>query len=239
MRCAAHTLQLAVWDFIKARNIQAIIVKARWLVRKLRTPTLRYMLKGRELPAPLIDVVTRWSSTTVMLEHLVKLENTVKELVEKKFIESKGIHPTFCNSLKELSSLLEPAKIPTTKLQSANLTAGEFHHIWTKMKLNIQNQGTVPSGIFVKCVEEREKKILSSEVLVMSIYADPRYKSILSPEQVRLARENVKELADRLLKLNTAQTVQPTSFDAIVQIDNDEDCVYESILAGGEERHSV
>ncbi|CAG7823737.1 unnamed protein product, partial [Allacma fusca] len=46
MRCAAHALQLAVWDFIKARNIQAIIVKARWLVRKLRTPTLRYVLKA-------------------------------------------------------------------------------------------------------------------------------------------------------------------------------------------------
>ncbi|CAG7727624.1 unnamed protein product [Allacma fusca] len=114
MRCAAHTLQLAVWDFIKARNIQAIIVKARWLVRKLRTPTLRYMLKARELPAPLIDVVTRWSSTAVMLEHLVKLENTVKELVEKRLIESKGIHTTFWNSLKELSSLLEPATIATT-----------------------------------------------------------------------------------------------------------------------------
>ncbi|CAG7785247.1 unnamed protein product, partial [Allacma fusca] len=228
MRCAAHTLQLAVWDFLKPKHIQALIVKARCLVRKLRIPSLRYMLKSRKLAIPQIDVTTRWSSTGIMIENLLKLEPTVKEFLDNKIIEANRLQPCFWESLKELSSTLEPAKIATTKLQTANITAGEFHEVWTKMKLSVRSQETGLAGLFVKCIENREKNLLLNEGLLMSIYADPRYKSILTVEQVSVARDEILVIAERLHRLTASATdiVQEGSVADIDDTCGDHDYMY-------------
>lgn len=48
IRCAAHTLQLAIFDSIKKdQEVETIISMARAVVKKLRTPTLTLLLNVR------------------------------------------------------------------------------------------------------------------------------------------------------------------------------------------------
>ncbi len=63
VRCAAHTLQLAVEDALKKTNVSATIVNARNVCIKLRTPNIRLILKEVKevkLPVPLLDCPTRY-----------------------------------------------------------------------------------------------------------------------------------------------------------------------------------
>lgn len=66
--CAAHTINLVVAGAIEScLRTNSMIEKARKLVKKLRTPTLRNLLEigGRKMS--LLDVPTRWSSVYTMV----------------------------------------------------------------------------------------------------------------------------------------------------------------------------
>ncbi|KAF2889649.1 hypothetical protein ILUMI_16524, partial [Ignelater luminosus] len=68
MRCAAHTLQLAITDTLKEDTAATrLLCKIRQLVKKLRTPTYLYLIKKESLLKPALDYATRWNSTVDML----------------------------------------------------------------------------------------------------------------------------------------------------------------------------
>ena len=58
-RCAAHTLYLAINDFLKNTNTESVINKARDLVKLLRATNHKVELSQKNLRKPFIDVVTR------------------------------------------------------------------------------------------------------------------------------------------------------------------------------------
>ncbi|XP_054087738.1 uncharacterized protein LOC128922139 [Zeugodacus cucurbitae] len=70
IKCAAHTLQLAVKDFMLSLESVEVIEKARKIVKLLRTPSFRYLIAEKSLPQPILDVATRWCSTYQMLKKL-------------------------------------------------------------------------------------------------------------------------------------------------------------------------
>ena len=50
MRCAAHTLQLAVEGSLsKDKSVTTLILKARHIIKKLQTQTYLYMIKNQNL----------------------------------------------------------------------------------------------------------------------------------------------------------------------------------------------
>lgn len=74
IRCAVHTLQSAVYDSMKEGSILKTISKVRYLVKKLKAPTMFHNLKKLNFHKPILDVATRWNST-YMLEFLYELKN--------------------------------------------------------------------------------------------------------------------------------------------------------------------
>lgn len=78
IRCAAHTIQLAVWDVIKNSDLQTKIKKFRDLAVALRTPTHRALLERNNEKTALLNNVTRWNSTYEMLKRLVELKSHCK-----------------------------------------------------------------------------------------------------------------------------------------------------------------
>lgn len=61
VRCAAHTLQLAVKDACK--EFESIFELCRRAVRTLRTPNVALELKRNQLLQAVLDCPTRWDST--------------------------------------------------------------------------------------------------------------------------------------------------------------------------------
>lgn len=64
IRCAAHTLQLAIRDTLLATNCKTLISLFRNVVKFLRTPTNRRIMReqGIKITLPRLDCETRWSS---------------------------------------------------------------------------------------------------------------------------------------------------------------------------------
>jgi hypothetical protein len=59
IRCAAHTFQLAVLDALKTGTFNALILKARKVMKKLKTKNVMIMLKRLKLKHPKLDCPTR------------------------------------------------------------------------------------------------------------------------------------------------------------------------------------
>ena len=56
MRCAEHTLQLAIRDGLKHEKAASVLSKIRGVARKLRTPSMAASLKKKGLPLPILEV---------------------------------------------------------------------------------------------------------------------------------------------------------------------------------------
>ncbi|CAG7821698.1 unnamed protein product [Allacma fusca] len=117
LRCAAHTLQLAVLKFAKANENKKIILAARKVVKVLRTTNVRYVLQTLTRSSPIIDCDTRWSSTHDMMESLIAMKDVCVEMLEKGIIKGT-ITTANWNSIKELVEILKPEKEATLKFQS-------------------------------------------------------------------------------------------------------------------------
>lgn len=67
IRCAAHTIQLAVNDALQKSNCVPIIDKARQLVKNIRLQQILLKLEAAGLPIPSLDCITRWFSIYIMV----------------------------------------------------------------------------------------------------------------------------------------------------------------------------
>ncbi|CAG7722723.1 unnamed protein product, partial [Allacma fusca] len=226
LRCAAHTLQLAVLKFAKANENKKIILAARKIVKVLRTTNVRYVLQTLGQSSPIIDCDTRWSSTHDMMESLITMKDVCVELLQKGIIKGT-ITAVNWNSIKELVEILKPAKEATLKFQSEQLTAGEFHEAWTRMKLDIQAKNSVKSRKLLEYIVERENILMSNDAILTALYLDPRYKSLVV-DKVDTVRESVLSVAKRLLELQFQNDVAVCNVPVVTVSEEDE---YENLLA--------
>ena len=80
MRCAAHTLQLAIEDGLKIRELKKIVGKLRNCAKEARMPTINEYLKKKAKKVAILDVETRWGSTNMMVDRLIALRSNITEL---------------------------------------------------------------------------------------------------------------------------------------------------------------
>ncbi|XP_017139241.1 uncharacterized protein LOC108153647 [Drosophila miranda] len=182
VRCAAHTLQLAVKDFLKTFAKDTLIGKARRLVKALRTVTYRASISHEGLSQPLIDSPTMWTSTYEMLERL---------LLFKNFCENHGNELlTFSEAdwteVKELVEALEPIYLANQKLQTEQLYLGDFYKMWLDLTLTVAAMKNPHSAALRESIGKREEALKSNESVTSAIYLDPRMRRVLSKNPIKL-----------------------------------------------------
>lgn len=89
IHCVVHQLQLAIVKFLQSNANKKLLSATRALAAKLRTPTLRNETKKLSLKNAVIDQITRWSSTSTMIDSVLNLEIFCVE--RQEFIKGKFI----------------------------------------------------------------------------------------------------------------------------------------------------
>ena len=132
MRCAVHTLQLAIKDGLKLPNCDKLLTKTRHIVTKLLSPNILSLLEKGGKKRPILDMTTRWASTYLMIKRLLELRESIGELS----LLSPELHILLAmwSSLEDIGSVLEMPYSVTVNLQVESLTPGAFLKEWCALK---------------------------------------------------------------------------------------------------------
>ena len=185
VRCAAHTLQLAIRDGLKQHGASTVLAQARSVAKKLRAPNMLSSLKNKGQLLPMIDVETRWGSSFLMLKRLLAL----KVVVQDYAAASHELHmpERTWQQVQKLADILEQPYAVTVRLQSADLTAGTFFKEWCRLRELLEKEGAIGAAIAAS-MKQREERMLESDVLLAAIYADTRYRILLGARLEKAAK---------------------------------------------------
>jgi hypothetical protein len=69
VKCAAHSIQLVIWDGMKSSDVNNLIKICRIAIKLLRKPKMTNYMREKDITiiVPKYDCVTRWSSTYLMV----------------------------------------------------------------------------------------------------------------------------------------------------------------------------
>lgn len=187
IRCAAHTLNLAVSDLLKE-----IRSKARAVVKKLRTPTLLNLLRTQKLRKPVIECVTRWGSTYSMFKRLLELKTFC--LKSAKDIKELHINESDWHRIEKLCEVLFPAYDISIKLQRKDLLLSDMFFAWYSCKLKVQKMIGSISVKFTAALSKRGELLLNNSCVYASVYLDPRYQVLLSDSEKDTAKKHLLKI---------------------------------------------
>lgn len=87
VRCASHTLQLAVNDVLKVEKTATYIKSIREKIKKAKSTTYKQIFELSKINIPPLDIVTRWNSTFLMIKSISDNKEFYKKLDNGKFID--------------------------------------------------------------------------------------------------------------------------------------------------------
>lgn len=196
MRCAIHTLQLAIRDGLKAERVNRILEKVRGIVRKLRTPNLLGVLRRRGGLLPILDMATRWGSTYLMIKRLLQLKELVQDLAAAS--PELVLGEEDWEKLDALATTLQQPYDVTIRLQSANITPGSFLKEWSALKKFLQKQTTPLAIPIASSMERREEMLFDNDLFLAAILVDARYRILLNVNQLERAKNGLREMVRRV-----------------------------------------
>nr|XP_044249585.1 E3 SUMO-protein ligase ZBED1-like [Drosophila takahashii] len=162
VKCAAHTLQLSVKDFLQNLGCHEVVDKARKVVKTLRRPVYRLITIAKGLPQPEVDVATCWNSTYTMLKKLLLFE----QFCEQEKDIPLNLDSSDWESMKGVVDVLQPVYAATKKLQSEQLFMGDFYKMWLELKLSIKAMSTPNSILLEDCLQKREATLLENRAVL-------------------------------------------------------------------------
>lgn len=174
VRCAAHTLQLVALDVIKKTNFSTKLDKIRGAVRKFRNVgDFKRMFKQQNLKKPVIDCLTRWSSTYQMIERLVEQRSTIEIIIENR--NDVQIDVELWEFMIDFKTSFQVIFEATVKLQNESLIIGDFYKIWKECEIELEEVQTIISNDLLLSLHKREKTLFENDAFVAAIFFDPRF----------------------------------------------------------------
>lgn len=200
VRCSAHTLQLAAFDAIKHENIKSNIDKIRNIIRIMRSVAHKEYFICNPNKKPILDVITRWSSTYQML--LCLAEN--KSFYEVFFQNNPSIDFNLSDWIfvEKFCEAYKPIYIATKELQESNLVIGDFYKVWLNCKIRLDAlQQNAYAQTLSGCMGVREKKMLNNNHFLAGIFLDPRF-NFLGTSHITNEEKAKAKVSKILLKNN-------------------------------------
>lgn len=209
IRCAAHTLQLVVYDAIKEENLAKLISEARRLAVALRKPINFSKIMTQNLRKPILNIPTRWNSAYDMMLRLIDL----KEFCNNNKSDDTELYmkDDDWRLVSEFINVFKPLKVTTLLLQENQMVFGDFYKLWLQLKVDITKMASPLAEKILEIIKKREVVLLSNNVLLSAIYLDPRFNFIMTPCERIKAHNHLKQLFNHLksmenIKLDTDHT---------------------------------
>jgi len=161
MRCAVHTLQLAIRDGLKDTHSRNLIGKLRHVATTARTLKIDAILKKRAKKGAIIDQATRWGSTYMMVKRLLELKTFLEDIDNP----AVSLSEREWNNVLQLEAVLAFPFAATKRLQAEELTAGTFLWEW-KHLIFVLHQRVVGhiSKAIITSMEKREAQLLNNDI---------------------------------------------------------------------------
>lgn len=169
MRCAVHTLQLAIRDGLKDHHAATLIEKLRQVAVAARTPKIDAILKRRARKGIILDQSTRWGSTYLMVKRLLELKTFLEDLDN----QSVSLTKRQWDQTEKLESVLSYPYVVTLKLQAEDLTPGTFLLEWKSLMHQLNKIEGSTADAIVSSMRKRENQLLQNKILLAAIYVDP------------------------------------------------------------------
>lgn len=172
VRCAAHTVQLAVHDTIKAPEIRHQLNKIRSKVKILRKLPYKRKFEVSGKKKPKLDCVTRWNSTYTMVNSLLEVKAFICSLTEGS--DEAIIDNDLWNFIERFTAIFLPISEVTIKLQSSHITFGDFFLIWEKCMFDLRKFEDDMAKTLISKMDNRRVKLMDSPLFLAAIYLDQR-----------------------------------------------------------------
>ncbi|XP_064472544.1 uncharacterized protein LOC135387057 [Ornithodoros turicata] len=196
IRCAAHTLQLAVNDALKHGMTIDIFAKCRNISKKLRTQTLMSLIRKLKLKKPILDCVTRWMSTVIMLRRLTELRGFCDDMFGTD--NELRLQDDEWKAVDDAIEALAPAEEATKRLQTEQLTLGDFYSLWIACRERTAKLTSALASSLAASMRSRETRLFEGELFCSAIFLDVRYHVLLSDDQRTKAKLHLTRLWKRL-----------------------------------------
>lgn len=174
VQSVAQTFNLFVTDFLKLPAIDEKLELCRAVARKARTPINRRFFIRRDIPIPILDVSSRWSSTFAMVSFM----RVFKEFIIK-FIES--IEPSILNFdwqfIIDIIECMECVNIALKNLQSDQLIIGDVYKNWLYIEIDLKALvGKNPlASQMLDLMNARKPGLFEAPVFKAGLFLDPRF----------------------------------------------------------------
>ncbi|KAM7282286.1 zinc finger BED domain-containing protein 4-like [Ixodes scapularis] len=228
VRCAAHTLQLAVEDALKSADVKVLLDKCRAICKKLRVPTTMMLVKKLNLKKPILDCPTRWNSTCDMLERLIELKPFCIDMGKSStdFVVSDETWA----AIEGIIASLRPAKVATKALQKEQLSLGDFFGIWLQCSLETAKIDSVLAQRLTSSLKQRQKSLLQNDVFQACVFLDPRFNVLLLEDEKKSARDHLMKTWVALKKVQKPFLVAPASASSGEESTAGGTCIFHSGL---------
>ena len=190
IKCVAHTVQLAVQDTLSSSScIKNNIDQIRKVCKKLRTPNMTNLAKKINLRKAILDCPTRWNSTYNMILRLLDYKTFCFDVMDPEFTLNDEAWE-FCSIFIKVFT---PVEKLTLKLQNEQMNFGDFYGLWLQFKQDLQNlkfESVLAANLYANVIL-RENNFITSKLLNVAIYMDPRFKLMLNDIQIVEAKAQI------------------------------------------------
>lgn len=152
----------------------------------------------------ILDCPTRWSSTHAMLERLLILKDFALDIAATSD-EYNILSENDWSTAEKITSILEPAKFATLRLQTEQLTLSDFYGIWLRLIIDLGKISDPFSRLLVTKLKTREVNLKGHEIFNAALFLDPRFQFLLSGEDVSRAIAFLIQVWGRLKLLEGKQ----------------------------------
>lgn len=190
VKCAAHVIQLSVYDVIKKKAVANFLAKVRKLVKILKTqPYVTHYKLDKTRNMPILDGETRWGSAHLMVNRIDEQKEFVQGLLPADL--QREFNDKFWTSVERFVKATRPLYLLTKRIQEESLTCGTMFLYWKECCLELAEMNDSLGNQLLDALQNRQNMWFDNPAFLAALYVDPRLNCFVPP----LLTQDQKEVA--------------------------------------------